>query len=92
MTEVQVEVIEDRPSTDEREHALVTMHLRRVKFVGLSLLQMRSLQEYIRKRVESADEENSVDEENTGEKGDPQKLTLLPSRMAGGKLIFPTVC
>ncbi len=85
MGEVQVEVVEDRSSIEEREHSFVTMHLRRVKFVGLSLLQMRSLQEYIRKRVEFSGEEKAEDLVSN-------KLSLLPPRATGSMAGASAAC
>lgn len=86
MAEVEVEVIEDRPSIEEGEHCLATMHLRRVKFVGLNLLQLRSLQEYIRRKAEFADEEKTV------ENAAAEKMSLLPPRSTRNAAVAPAVC
>jgi len=75
MTRVRVEVIEDVARINENKHSYATMYTRRVKFVGLSLLQMRSLQEFIRRRgIFPADAEEEK------EAAAKKKLTLLPTK------------
>jgi len=54
------------------------MYLRRVKFLGLSLLQMRSLQEYIRRNADF-----SAEEKTTGAVV-ARNLTILPARATSG--------
>ena len=73
MARIQVEVVEDVPSVDEQKTAYATMYLRRVKFVGLSLLQMRSLQEFIRRKAVLPGEEKTEEV--------AKNVTQLPKRM-----------
>lgn len=86
MAQVQVEVIEDLPSINEREHSFAIMYLRRVRFVGLNLLQMRSLQEFLRRNAVFTAEEKTAEVEVAG------SLALLPSGKAGGMVAASSVC
>lgn len=86
MVQVQVEVVEDLPRINEREHSFATMYLRRVKFVGLSLLQMRSLQEYIRRNGVF------VATEKTAETDVPENVTLLPTQITREVGAVPSIC
>ncbi len=81
MAEVQVEIVEDLPGINEGEHTFATMYLRRVKFLGLSLLQMRSLQEYIRRNADFSAEEK------TTEAVVARNVTILPARATSGSAV-----
>jgi len=57
LAQVTVRTIEDLPEFDKVNSLAGSMHVRRIKFVGLSLLQLRRVQEYIRKNCREADDE-----------------------------------
>lgn len=56
MAKVRVQTVEDLPEYGTVDNLAGTMHLRRVKFADLNLLQMRSLQQYLRKNCKAVDE------------------------------------
>jgi len=59
LAQVKVRTVEDLPEFDKVTSLAGTMHVRRVKFIGLSLLQLRRVQEYIRKNCKEADDEQA---------------------------------
>jgi hypothetical protein len=59
MVKVRVQTVEDCPVWGDVSSAAGTMYVRRIRFMDLNVLQMRSLQEYIRRYGRAADEEKT---------------------------------
>jgi len=79
MVKVRVQTVEDYPVWGDVSSAAGTMHVRRIRFMDLNVLQMRSLQEYIRKYGKAADEEKTEHSETKTVSSVQSAINLVPA-------------